>query len=76
MFFRACDAFYASSLDEDCQRRLAALEKQEGLDREAEAKARARSSKYKDTGDFIWGVHPNRIERSKHGLQRGDEALR
>jgi hypothetical protein len=71
----------ASALDEDREKRLAALAEQERLDREAEDNARARSSKYGGKGDFMHGVHrkagdmdlADRIGRSRQGLQREDD---
>jgi hypothetical protein len=70
----------ASALDQDREKRLAALAEQEKADREAEDKARARSSKYGDKGDFVNGLHrkagdmglADRIGRSRQGLQRED----
>lgn len=71
----------ASSLDVDREKRLAALAKQEQEDREADERARARSSRYGDKGDFIRGIHRKaeglglaaRIGRGRQGLQRDDE---
>jgi hypothetical protein len=70
----------ASTLDQDREKRLAALAEQEKADRDAEDKARARSSKYGDRGDFVNGLHrkagnmglADRIGRSRQGLQRED----
>lgn len=47
----------ASSLDIDREKRLKALEEQEKAAREAEDKARTKSSKYSDKGDFINGLN-------------------
>ncbi|RDW77643.1 hypothetical protein BP6252_05696 [Coleophoma cylindrospora] len=71
----------ASSLDLDREKRLAALAEREKADREAEDKARAKSSKYGDKGDFVNGLHrkagdmglADRIGRGRQGLQRDDE---
>jgi hypothetical protein len=70
----------ASALDTDREKRLAALAEQEKADREAEDKARARSSKYGDRADFVNGMHrkvgdmglADRIGRSRQGLQTDD----
>jgi len=71
----------ASSLDLDREKRLAALAEKEKADREAEDKARAKSSKYGDKGDFINGLHrkaghmglAERIGRGRQGLQKEDD---
>ncbi|CAL3968270.1 hypothetical protein PZA11_006757 [Diplocarpon coronariae] len=71
----------ATSLDDDREKRLAALAEQERAQHEAEDKARARSSKYGDRGDFINGLHKkagnmglaDRIGRGRQGLQRYEE---
>jgi hypothetical protein len=71
----------ASKLDVDREKRLAALAEQEKADREAEDRARAKSSKYGDKGDFINGIHrkageislADRIGRGRQGLQKDDE---
>ncbi|PBP24431.1 pre-mRNA-splicing factor Cwc25 [Diplocarpon rosae] len=71
----------ATSLDADREKRLAALAEQERAQYEAEDKARARSSKYGDKGDFISGLHKkagnmglaDRIGRGRQGLQRDEE---
>ncbi|KAG0650260.1 Pre-mRNA-splicing factor CWC25 [Hyphodiscus hymeniophilus] len=47
----------ASSLDLDRERRLAALAEQEKAAREADDKARARSSKYGNNGEFVNALH-------------------
>jgi hypothetical protein len=70
----------ASALDEDREKRLAALAEQEKAARDAEDKARAKSSKYGDKGDFVNGLHrkagdmglADRIGRGRQGLQRDD----
>lgn len=71
----------ASKLDVDREKRLAALEEQEKADREAEDRARAKSSKYTDKGAFISGLHQkagdkglaDRIGRGRQGFQRADD---
>lgn len=68
----------ASSLDTDREKRLAALAIQEQATRDAEDKARAKSSKYGDRGDFIHGLNrkagdmalADRIGRGRQGLQK------
>jgi hypothetical protein len=68
----------ASSLDADREKRLAALEKEEQATREAEDKARAKSSKYGDKGDFIHGLNrkagdmalADRVGRGRQGFQK------
>jgi hypothetical protein len=70
----------ASKLDIDREKRLAALAEQEKADREAEDRARAKSSKYTDKGAFISGVRQkaddkglaDRIGRGRQGFQRSD----
>jgi len=71
----------ASKLDIDREKRLAALAEQEKADREAEDRARAKSSKYTDKGAFINGLHQkagekglaDRIGRGRQGLQKDYE---
>jgi hypothetical protein len=71
----------ASSLDMDRERRLAALAEQEKAIREADDKARARSSKYGDKGDFVNALHRkagemalgDRIGRGRQGLMKDDD---
>ena len=71
----------ASSLDMDRERRLAALAEKEKAAREADDRARARSSKYGDKGDFVNGLHRqagemalgDRIGRRRQGLMKDDE---
>ena len=66
----------ASKLDVDREKRLAALAEQEKADREAEDRARAKSSKYGDKGDFVQGLQRragdmalgDRISRGRQGL--------
>lgn len=68
----------ASSLDADREKRLTAIAKQEQEIREAEDRARAKSSKYGDKGDFIHGLNRkagdmalgDRIGRGRQGLQK------
>ena len=70
----------ASKLDVDREKRLAALAEREKADREAEDRARAKSSKYTDKGAFISGVRQkaddkglaDRIGRGRQGFQRSD----
>ncbi len=70
----------ASKLDIDREKRLAALAEREKADREAEDRARAKSSKYTDKGAFIGGVRQkaddkglaDRIGRGRQGFQRSD----
>lgn len=70
----------ASALDEDREKRLSALAEQEKAVREAEDKARAKSSKYGDKGDFVNGLHRkagdmslgDRLGRGRQGFQRED----
>ncbi|KAE8440834.1 hypothetical protein EG329_006396 [Mollisiaceae sp. DMI_Dod_QoI] len=71
----------ASKLDVDREKRLAALAEQEKATRELEDKARAKSSKYGDKGDFVNNLHrkageislADRIGRGKQGLMKDDE---
>lgn len=71
----------ASKLDVDREKRLTALAEQEKADREAEDRARAKSSKFGDKGDFINGLHQkagdmrlaDRIGRGRQGFQKDDE---
>jgi len=71
----------ASKLDIDREKRLAALAEQEKADREAEDRARAKSSKYTDKGAFISGVRQkaddkglaDRIGRGRQGYQRTED---
>jgi len=71
----------ASKLDDDRERRLAALAEKEKADREIEETARARSSKYGTKGDFMHSVHRkagdmslgDRMGRSTRGYQRDDD---
>jgi hypothetical protein len=71
----------ASSLDMDREKRLAALAEQEEATREADEKARARSSKYGDKGDFVNALHRkagemalgDRIGRGRQGLMKDDD---
>jgi hypothetical protein len=71
----------ASNLDVDREKRLAVLAKQEQEIREAEDRARAKSSKYGDKGDFIHGLNrragdmrlADRIGRGRQGFQKEAE---
>lgn len=73
----------ATSLDLDREKRLAALAEQEKATHEVEDKARARSSKYGDRGDFINGLHKkagdmglaDRIGRGRQGFQRDEQGV-
>lgn len=70
----------ATSLDQDREKRLAALAEQEKMDRDADERARTKSSKYSDRADFVSGMHmkvgsmglADRIGRGRQGLQRDD----
>ncbi|RAL66705.1 hypothetical protein DID88_007489 [Monilinia fructigena] len=57
----------ASSLDIDREKRLKALEEQERIAREAEGRARSKSSKYSDKGDFI-----NSLNRTAGNMNLAD----
>ena len=63
----------ATSLDLDREKRLAALAEQEEATHEAEDKARARSSKYGDKGDFING--PTALEKNPVNLSKPANSL-
>jgi hypothetical protein len=71
----------ASKLDVDREKRLTALVEQEKADREAEDRARAKSSKYGDKGDFVHGLQRragdmslgDRIGRGRQGLMRDED---
>lgn len=71
----------ASKLDADRERRLAALAEQEKTQRDVEEKARARTTRYGDKGDFVNGLNQKassmslaeRIGRSRRGLLREDD---
>ncbi|KFY39191.1 hypothetical protein V495_06086 [Pseudogymnoascus sp. VKM F-4514 (FW-929)] len=70
----------ASALDQDREKRLAALAEKEKSIRDADEMARAKSSKYSDRADFVNGMHQkvgnmglaDRIGRGRQGLQRDD----
>ena len=70
----------ASALDQDREKRLAALAEKEKIDRDADEMARVKSSKYSDKADFVNGMHAqvgsmglaDRIGRGRQGLQRDD----
>lgn len=47
----------ASQLDQDRERRLAAIEERDRVEREAEEAARKRSAKYGGKGEFVMGLH-------------------
>ena len=57
----------ASSLETDREKRLRALEEQEKAAHEAEDRARTKSSKYSDKGDFI-----NGLNRTAGNMNLGD----
>ena len=71
----------ASSLDMDREKRLAALAEKERITREADDKARAKSSKYSDKGDFVNALHRkagemalgDRIGRGRQGLIKDED---
>ncbi|CAD6498932.1 BgTH12-04588 [Blumeria graminis f. sp. triticale] len=71
----------ASKLDADREKRLSALAEQEKTQRDVEEKARARTSRYGDKGDFVNGLNQKansmslaeRIGRSRRGLLREDD---
>lgn len=70
----------ASALDQDREKRLAALAEKEKSERDADEAARVKSSKYSDKADFVNGMHQkvgsmglaDRIGRGRQGLQRDD----
>lgn len=70
----------ASDLDQDREKRLAALAEKEQAIRDADEKSRAKSSKYSDKADFVKGMHlqvgnmglSDRIGRGRQGLQRDE----
>lgn len=47
----------ASQLDQDRERRLAAIAERDRIERESEEAARKRSAKYGGKGDFVMGLH-------------------
>jgi hypothetical protein len=71
----------ASDLDTDRESRLKALAAREAAEREEEDKARLKSSKYTDKGDFMKGVHQkagdlglaDRIGRGRQGFSRDED---
>ena len=72
----------ASELDQDREKRIAAIEAREKAERAADDAARARSAKYGGKGDFMTGVNRRageiglgeRLQRGKGGLEREQEA--
>jgi hypothetical protein len=70
----------ASALDQDREKRLAAIAAQEKLDREADERSRAQSSKYGDKADFVRGMHnkvgdmglADRVGRGRQGFVRDE----
>lgn len=71
----------ASSLDQDREKRLAALAEKEKAERDVEEAARAQSSKYGTKGDFMHKVHRkagdmslgDRMGRSARGYQKDED---
>jgi hypothetical protein len=71
----------ASDLDVDRENRLKALAAREAVEREEEDKARLKSSKYTDKGNFMKGVHQkagdlglaDRIGRGRQGFSRDED---
>jgi len=71
----------ASSLDMDREKRLAALAEREKAIHEADDKARGKSSKYGDRGDFANALYRkagemalgDRIGRGRQGLIKDDD---
>jgi hypothetical protein len=71
----------ASDLDADRESRLKALAAREAAEREEEDKARLKSSKYTDKGNFMKGVHQkagdlglaDRIGRGRQGFSRDED---
>jgi hypothetical protein len=67
----------AASLDDDREKRLAAIEEQERLAREADNRARERASRYGDDRRFVNSLHhkaadlglAERVGRGRQGLQ-------
>ncbi|OBT79253.1 hypothetical protein VF21_01856 [Pseudogymnoascus sp. 05NY08] len=70
----------ASALDQDREKRLAALAEKEKIDRDKDEAARVKSARYSDKADFVNGMHQkvgsmglaDRIGRGRQGLQRDD----
>ncbi|KAL8998846.1 MAG: hypothetical protein Q9169_002184 [Polycauliona sp. 2 TL-2023] len=68
----------ASELDQDREKRIAAIARKENEERKADEFARARSAKYGGRGDFVSGLNRKageldvgeRIRRGRHGLGR------
>ncbi len=66
----------ASELDQDREKRIAAIAERERAKREEEEKARAKSAKYGGKGDFVHGLHRKageidigeRMRRGRGGL--------
>ncbi|EPE25186.1 hypothetical protein GLAREA_11767 [Glarea lozoyensis ATCC 20868] len=71
----------ASDLDADRENRLKALAAREAAEREEEDKARSKSSKYTDKGNFMKSVHQkageiglaDRIGRGRQGFSKDDD---
>lgn len=68
----------ASELDQDRERRIAAIAQREAAEKEADEAARARSAKYGGRGDFVHGLNRKagdlgigeRMRRGKQGMGR------
>lgn len=68
----------ASDLDQDREKRIAAIEAQEKMDREADEIARSKSAKYGGKGDFVNGLNRKagaidlgeRMRRNHRALER------
>ena len=73
----------ASELDQDRNRRIAAMSEREAADQEVEEAARARAAKYGGKGDFVNGLHRKagnmdigeRMRRGRGGLEMERDAL-
>ena len=69
----------ASDLDQDREKRIAAIEAQDKMDREADEIARSRSARYGGKGDFVNGLNRRagaldigeRIRRGRGTLEKG-----
>lgn len=68
----------ASELDQDREKRIAAIEARENVEREAEEAARSKTAKYGGKGDFVNGLNRKagaldigeRMRRGRGGLER------
>ncbi len=71
----------ASELDQDREKRIAAIAERERVEKEEEEKARAKSAKYGGKGDFVHGLHRKagdmdigeRMRRGRGGLGKQGE---